>query len=90
MDNYLFYGFLISFVLTSFLFIIGIPILRNIKIGQNVRLDGPKSHYVKQGNRKLIILKKDILKLIIPTKIKDNDNPININIPPIVGVPCFT
>lgn len=49
MNNYLFYGFLISFILTSFLFIVGIPILRNIKIRQNVRVDGPQSHLIKQG-----------------------------------------
>ncbi len=49
MDNYLFYGFIISFSISSFLFLLGIPILRKIKIGQSIREDGPKSHLIKQG-----------------------------------------
>ena len=49
MDNYLFYGFIVSFSISSFLFLLGIPILRKIKIGQSIRKDGPKSHLIKQG-----------------------------------------
>ncbi len=49
MSNYLFYGFIISFSLTTFLLILGIPILRKIKIGQSIRQDGPSTHLIKQG-----------------------------------------
>ena len=49
MSNYLFYGFIISFSLTTFLLILGIPILRKIKIGQSIRQDGPRTHLIKQG-----------------------------------------
>lgn len=49
MDNYLFYGFILSFSITAFLFILGIPILRKIKIGQSIREDGPSNHFIKQG-----------------------------------------
>ena len=49
MNSLLFYGFLISFALSSFLLILGIPILRKMKAGQNIREDGPKTHLKKQG-----------------------------------------
>ena len=39
----------ISFVLTTVLAIMIIPILRKLKIGQKEREDGPKSHLSKQG-----------------------------------------
>lgn len=48
-NNYIFNGFIISFLITSFLLIIGIPILKNIKFGQSIRVDGPQSHLKKQG-----------------------------------------
>ena len=41
--------FLVSFILTSFLGKIILPILRKMKVGQNERLDGPRSHLRKQG-----------------------------------------
>lgn len=41
--------FLIAFVLTIVLGKIILPILRNFKIGQTERLDGPRSHLRKQG-----------------------------------------
>ena len=40
---------LISFIITLILGPIIIPILNKLKIGQNVRDDGPKSHLVKSG-----------------------------------------
>ena len=49
MDNYLFNGFIISFIITTFFLLLGIPILRKIKIGQSIRLDGPSTHLIKQG-----------------------------------------
>lgn len=49
MNNFLFNGFLFSFISTTFFLLIGIPILRKIKIGQSIRLDGPSTHLVKQG-----------------------------------------
>ena len=49
MDNYLFNGFIISFSLTTFFLLLGIPILRKIKLGQSIRLDGPTNHMKKQG-----------------------------------------
>ena len=49
MNSLLFYGFIISFALSSFLLIVGIPILRKMKAGQNIREDGPKTHLKKQG-----------------------------------------
>ena len=40
---------LISFIITLILGPIIIPMLNRLKIGQNVRDDGPKSHLVKSG-----------------------------------------
>ena len=48
-NNYVFNGFIISFIITSFFLIIGIPILRKIKFGQSIREDGPQNHLIKQG-----------------------------------------
>ena len=48
-NNYVFNGFIISFIITSFFLIIGIPILRKINFGQSIREDGPQSHLIKQG-----------------------------------------
>ena len=41
--------FLIAFILTVILGKIILPILRKMKVGQNERLDGPRSHLRKQG-----------------------------------------
>lgn len=41
--------FLVSFILTAILGRIILPILRKMKVGQNERLDGPRSHLRKQG-----------------------------------------
>lgn len=38
-----------SFVITTIIALIIIPILRKLKIGQIERIDGPKSHLKKQG-----------------------------------------
>lgn len=48
-SNYLFLSFIISFTITSILLIFSIPILRNLKVGQMVREDGPKTHLSKNG-----------------------------------------
>lgn len=48
-NNYVFNGFIISFIITTFFLIIGIPILRKIKFGQSIREDGPQNHLIKQG-----------------------------------------
>ncbi len=40
---------LLSFTLTVVTAVIGIPILRSLKVGQNEREDGPQSHIKKQG-----------------------------------------
>ena len=40
---------LLSFVLTAILGKIIIPILKKLKVGQNEREDGPRSHLRKQG-----------------------------------------
>ena len=48
--------------------IIGIPILRKLKVGQSIREDGPKSHLRKQGTPTmggLIILLGFSLSLIL-------------------------
>ena len=74
-NNYIFSGFIISFIITSFLMIIGIPILRKLKVGQNIREDGPKSHLRKQGTPTmggLIILLGLSLSLIIVSIISLN------------------
>lgn len=47
--NIYIYTFLISFVLSIFLLVFGIPILRIIKFGQSIRGDGPQSHLSKKG-----------------------------------------
>lgn len=41
--------FLISFLISIFLLVFGIPVLRIIKFGQSIRGDGPKSHLSKSG-----------------------------------------
>jgi len=48
-NNYIFNGFIISFIVTAFFLIIGIPILRKVKFGQSIRQDGPQNHLIKQG-----------------------------------------
>ena len=40
---------LLSFTITVVASMILIPILRRMKVGQNERTDGPKSHFSKQG-----------------------------------------
>lgn len=47
--NFYFKLFLFSFILTIFLLVICIPILKVIKYGQSIRQEGPKSHYKKAG-----------------------------------------
>lgn len=47
--NLYFRLFLISFILTIFLLILFIPLLRIIKYGQSIRKEGPKTHYKKAG-----------------------------------------
>lgn len=49
MNNYLFIGFILSFVLSTFIFIIIIPYLRKLKFGQRIRLEGPSNHFIKEG-----------------------------------------
>lgn len=43
------YAVIISFVFTLALGLAIIPMLRKLKLGQNIRDDGPKSHYSKAG-----------------------------------------
>ena len=43
------YSVIISFVLTLASGVIVIPLLSKLKLGQNIRDDGPKSHYAKAG-----------------------------------------
>lgn len=43
------YALFISFFVSSILCYIGIPYLRRLKFGQNVRNDGPQTHLVKAG-----------------------------------------
>lgn len=43
------YALLLSFFVSSILCYIGIPYLRRLKFGQNVRDDGPSTHQVKSG-----------------------------------------
>lgn len=43
------YAFIISFILTVILALLGIPFLRKLKIGQTVREDGPRGHLRKSG-----------------------------------------
>lgn len=43
------YSVIISFVLTLALGVAIIPMLRRLKLGQNIRDDGPKSHFSKAG-----------------------------------------
>lgn len=43
------YSVIISFVLTLVLGVITIPMLKRLKLGQNIRDDGPKSHMKKAG-----------------------------------------
>ena len=76
-NNYIFSGFIISFIITSFLMIIGIPILRKLKVGQSIREDGPRSHEIKKGTPTmggiLIIICSIILYFIL---IKINKNSV--------------
>ena len=61
--------FLISFILTAILGKIILPILKKLKVGQNERLDGPRSHLRKQGTPTMggimIILSMIILGIVI-------------------------
>lgn len=43
------YSVIFSFVITLALGVLTIPMLRRLKLGQNIRDDGPKSHYKKAG-----------------------------------------
>ena len=38
-----------TFIITTIIALVMIPILRKLKIGQIERIDGPKSHLKKQG-----------------------------------------
>lgn len=49
MNNLIFLSFLLSFILSIILFIFWIPILRKLKLGQYIRLDGPQDHLKKSG-----------------------------------------
>ncbi len=41
--------FATHFLLSTMLCILGVPVLRNLKLGQTVRIEGPKTHYRKNG-----------------------------------------
>ena len=43
------YLFIITTLVSSFFTFVGIPKLKRIKIGQIIREEGPKSHFIKQG-----------------------------------------
>ena len=43
------YSVIISFIFTLALGVAIIPMLRKLKLGQNIRDDGPKSHFSKAG-----------------------------------------
>ena len=43
------YSVIISFVFTLALGVAIIPMLKRLKLGQNIRDDGPKSHFAKAG-----------------------------------------
>lgn len=49
MKNSYFISFIFSFILTFLCLLVLIPLLRKIKLGQIVRLDGPSTHLKKQG-----------------------------------------
>ena len=58
---------LLAFLATVVLSFIGIPILRRLKVGQNERDDGPKSHIKKQGTPTMggIIMMISIIKFFL-------------------------
>lgn len=87
--NIFIYTFLISFILSLFLLIFSIPLLRIIKFGQSIRGDGPKSHYVKSGTPTMggiaIILGTIITFLfILNTKISISKHDILLLIMPLI------
>lgn len=45
--NYLF--LFIAFILTAILVPLTIPLLKRMKFGQSIRVEGPQSHQVKTG-----------------------------------------
>ena len=49
MNNNLFITFLFGFILSTLLFVLWIPMLRKLKIGQTIRADGPSEHLKKNG-----------------------------------------
>lgn len=49
MNNNLFITFLFGFILSTLLFVLWIPMLRKLKIGQTIRVDGPSGHLKKNG-----------------------------------------
>lgn len=49
MSNMIFLSFIFSLCLSFILFIFWIPILRRLKLGQYVRIDGPQEHLKKSG-----------------------------------------
>ncbi len=87
MSEYLSF-FLISFIITIFLLVFGIPVLRIIKFGQSIRGEGPKSHFSKTGTPTMggvaIILSVIATFIFVSVKFKFNKHDILLLIMPLI------
>lgn len=87
MSEYLSF-FLISFIITIFLLVFGIPVLRIIKFGQSIRGEGPKSHFPKAGTPTMggvaIILSVIATFIFVSVKFKFNKHDILLLIMPLI------
>src|SRR5690554_2440509 len=87
MSEYLSF-FLISFIITIFLLVFGIPVLRIIKFGQSIRGEGPKSHFSKAGTPTMggvaIILSVITTFIFVSVKFKFNKHDILLLIMPLI------
>lgn len=65
----------ISFIITIILGPILIPVLKKMKIGQNVREDGPKTHYKKSGTPTMggLIMMLGLLITVLTSGMLNND-----------------
>lgn len=69
--NRIIYSVLLSFLIATLVGIILIPVLKSLKLGQNIREEGPKSHNIKAGTPTfggIIFILASIITAIIMTK----------------------
>ena len=69
--NIIIYSVLLSFLIAAVIGLMLIPVLKSLKLGQNIREDGPKSHSQKAGTPTfggIIFILASIITLFIMTK----------------------